>query len=169
MSKYMSDIEYNKVAGNYRPKKIKILLIGEAPPPSGKTYFYVPKVPVRKGSLPATIFQHYFGRNPETEKEYVDMLKILMDEGIFLIDIYDEPIKILDKTKPRWRDMENLDKVINEIPNLRGKIKKRQINIKDENITFLLARNDYKKVIKQIFPDSKLVSWKKFRETKPST
>jgi hypothetical protein len=165
----MSDINYTKEAGKYRPKKIKTLLIGEAPPPSGKTYFYIPKVPVRKDSLPATIFQHYFGKNPKTEKEYTEMLKRLQKKGIFLIDIYDEPIRILDKSKPRWRDMENLDKVIKEIPKLRGKMKKRKINIKDENITFLLARNDYKKEIKQMFPASKLISWKKFRETNTSS
>jgi hypothetical protein len=164
----MNDIKYSKEAGKYRPELIKTLLIGEAPPPTGKTYFYIPKVPVRKGSLPATIFQHYFGMIPKTEKEYTDMLKSLQKDGIFLIDIYDEPIRILDKTKPKWRNMENLDKLIREIPKLSEKMKKRKINIKDENITFLLARNDYKKEIKQNFPDSKLVSWKKFRETKPS-
>ncbi len=93
------------------------------------------------------------------------MLKSLQDEKIFLIDIYDEPIRILDKTKPKWRDMENLDKVIREIPKLRGKMEKKKINVQDKNITFLLARNDYKKEIKQMFPESTLISWKKFRET----
>jgi len=159
----MSDINYTQEAGKYRPNKIKTLLIGEAPPPSGKTYFYIPKVPVR-GGLPATIFQHYFGQNPKTEKEYADMLKRLQKNRIFLIDIYDEPIRILDKTKPKWRDMENLEKLKDEIPKLRGKMKKKKVNVQDKNITFLLARNDYKKEIKQMFPESKLIFWKKFRE-----
>jgi len=36
-------IDYFLESQKYRPKEIKMLLIGEAPPASGKTYFYVPK------------------------------------------------------------------------------------------------------------------------------
>ena len=39
----------------------------------------------------------------------------------------------------------------------------RKISIKDENIIFLLARNNYKKEIKREFPNSKLIRWKDFR------
>jgi hypothetical protein len=34
---------YEELANTYKPKEIKILLIGEDPPPNGKSYFY--KVP----------------------------------------------------------------------------------------------------------------------------
>jgi len=62
---------YENLAKNYKPKNIKILLIGEAPPHNRKSYFYkvpdnyTPKKPIIKDySLPATIFNHYFGRRP---------------------------------------------------------------------------------------------------------
>ena len=69
-------INYLEISEAYRPEKIggKInkLLVSEALPPNGESYFYVPR-PMSNNilahndrSLPATIFCHYFKRRPET-------------------------------------------------------------------------------------------------------
>jgi len=86
-------INYFQESEKYRPDIIKNLLVGEAPPSSGKTYFYVPKalsddIPIRDHrTLPATIFYHYFRTRPISKNEYTDLLLLLKKKGIFLIDI----------------------------------------------------------------------------------
>lgn len=96
-------IDYFKESEKYKPANIKILLIGESPPPSGKSYFYVPRAMSNRRSissdrsLPATIFYHYFMKRPETKEEYIQLLLKLKEVGVFLIDIYDEPIRIREK------------------------------------------------------------------------
>ena len=96
-------INYFEESEKFKPKEVKILLVGEAPPPSGKTYFYVPKPmsnkrPIKDDrSLPATIFYHYFKERPETVERYIELLNKLKDMGIFLVDIIDEPIRISDR------------------------------------------------------------------------
>ena len=86
-------IDYFLKSEKYRPKEIKILLIGEAPPASGKTYFYVPKpmntsIPIREDrSLPATIFHHYFQQRPADVETYIQLLERLREMHRFLIDI----------------------------------------------------------------------------------
>lgn len=86
-------INYFQESEKYRPDIIKNLLVGEAPPSSGKTYFYVPKalsddIPIRDHrTLPATIFYHYFQTRPISKNEYTDLLLLLKKKGIFLIDI----------------------------------------------------------------------------------
>jgi hypothetical protein len=93
-------IDYLRESDKYRPKTIKTLLVGEAPPFSGKTYFYAPcmlpnAIPVENDrSLPATIFNHYFQERPRTTGQYINFLLKLKEKGIFLIDICTEPIKV---------------------------------------------------------------------------
>lgn len=155
-------INYLTESEKYRPKRIMTLLVGEAPPPNRKTYFYVPntkpvKVNIEKDrSLPATIFNHYFGKRPENDVEYYLFLRELQREGIFLIDICDEPIKVRDS-------MEGLQRIIDEIPMLRGKMKGRGILVPDEDIIFLLARPNYKKLLRKEFPVSQMIRWIDFR------
>lgn len=56
--------------------------------------------PIRQDtSLLATIFWHYFQRRPESNEEYMLLLENLKDMGIFLVDIYNETIKIRDNKK----------------------------------------------------------------------
>jgi len=155
-------IDYFNESENYRPKTIKTLLVGEAPPSSGKTYFYVPQAMSDKdliqndSSLPATIFNHYFQKRPTTAEEYVNFLRLLQGKGIFLIDICDEPIKV--RNNP-----EGIQRIKREILELRGKMKRRNINVAVEDIVFLLARKDYKKDIKREFPNSTYKTWIDFR------
>jgi hypothetical protein len=161
-----NNINYFEESEKYRPKNIKTLLIAEASPPSGKRYFYVPKAMSNKTaieadtSLPATIFYHYFQRRPETVQEYVNLLNRLKDMGIFFMDIVDEPIKIRDK---EGINQKNLAYLINKIQQLRRRIRARGITISEENITFLLARKNYKKQLHEEFPHSRLIRWIDFR------
>lgn len=157
-------IDYIPASELYRPKEIKILLIGEAPPPSGKAYFYVPainsrtlKTPIRQDrSLPSTIFYHYFQTRPSTTEEYVDLLKKLKEMGIWLIDVYEYPIKVR-------HDEANLEIIKEHIPKLRAKMRERNIFIDEKNMIFLLARNSYKSLIRQYYPNSKAIPWIDFR------
>ena len=82
-------INYLRGSEIYRPDTIKTLLVGEAPPPNGESYFYVPQNPnnnrlVRDDrTLPATVFNHYFGRRPNDGKEYRAFLFRLKKGGYF--------------------------------------------------------------------------------------
>ena len=159
-------IDYFKESEKYKPQKVKTLLVGEAPPPSGNSYFYVPKPmsnikPIRQDrSLPATIFYHYFQTRPETEVEYVRLLQKLKDKEVFLIDISDEPLRIRERN---GINQMNLERLVAEIPKLRNKIRSRDIFIKDEKIIFLLPRPHYKRYLVDEFPASKCVQWIDFR------
>lgn len=156
-------INYFGESEKYRPEKVRTLLIGEAPPASRKTYFYVPKpmddsIPIRADrSLPATIFNHYFGLRPATAEAYEKLLRRLQEElRIFLIDISDEPIRV--RGNP-----DGVEYVKKQIPNLRIKIAERGIEVPDRNIIFLLARKDYSKEIRLQFPESERIPWIDFR------
>ena len=161
-------IDYFKESEKYKPQKVSTLLVGEAPPPSGNFYFYLPRplsntIPIRSDrSLPATIFHHYFQTRPETEREYVRLLLKLKDMGVFLIDISDEPLRIRER---RGINQLNLDRLISEIPNLRSKMKSREIFIEDGKIIFLLPRLHYKRHLVDEFPESTFVRWIDFRIT----
>jgi hypothetical protein len=137
-------------------------LVGESPPPSGKTYFYLPQrastaTPIRQDrTLPASIFNHYFGKRPESEEEYIAFLIALKKYGIFLIDICDEPVRV--RNNP-----EGVDRIVYELSNLRAKMKKRHISVPDDQIIFLLARNNYLREIRTQFPAARHIRWIDFR------
>ncbi len=158
-------IDYISEAEKFRPKVIRTLLIAEAPPPSGRKYFYVPrdvstKRPIANDrNLSATIFNHYFRKRPSTKEGYEKLLRKLQERGIFLIDILDKPLRIRGNKK-------NKRILIKQIPKLRKKIKSRKIKIEDKKIIFLLPRKSYKSYIKRHFPNSKIISWANFRRTK---
>ncbi|MEN6411918.1 MAG: hypothetical protein ABFC84_04010 [Veillonellales bacterium] len=155
-------LNYVELSEKYRPTRINTLLIGEAPPPCGTKYFYLPQklksnISIREDrSLPATIFWHYFQRRPQDEQEYTVLLDRLKNAGIFLVDILDEPIKIRG-------NRENEAKLVAEIPNLKNKLENRKIIISEEKMIFLLARNTYKKIIKKYFKSASLIPWIEYR------
>jgi hypothetical protein len=155
-------INYHIEAEKYRPSVIKTLLVGEAPPPSCKAYFYLPRLmtettPIeRDASLPATIFHHYFRTRPNSIDAYTCLLRALKANGIFLIDICDDPIRVRGSK-------DGLSRIVSEIPRLRSKLAHRGISVADESIVFLLARRNYKRAIRDEFPNAKLIEWRHFR------
>jgi hypothetical protein len=162
-------LNYIEISEKYKPHKVKTLLIAEAPPPNGKAYFYLPKKmnPYREiknyTSLPATIFYPYFRTIPKTILDYEKLLLKLCSNGIFLLDIYDIPLKIRDKSFPNWINQRNLKILTNEIPLLKHKIIERIGEVVETNITFLLARKHYTTLLKQYFPIANYCSWIDFR------
>jgi len=116
--------------------------------------------------LPATIFNHYFGKRPCNKDEYKSFLTSLKDNGIFLIDIIDEPLRIRDRNSPKQIHLQNYKYLVSCIPKLKAKILKLNIDIEEEKITFLLARQHYKSELRNEFPKSRLISWKDFRMNK---
>ena len=162
-------IDYRGQANKYRPIKIITLLIGEAPPPSGSRYFYLPvdmkntRVIEKDTSLPATIFNYYFGKRPYSKAEYEVFLNKLKDGEIFLIDIIDKPLRIRDRKSKSGFNDKNLKYLISQIQYLKEKIENLGIDIEDGKIIFLLAGSKYKKELKAEFPKSQFIRWKDFR------
>ncbi|MBA7528606.1 hypothetical protein ES705_20794 [subsurface metagenome] len=162
-------INYREQANKYRPGKITTLLIGEAPPPNGKKYFYLPvvlkngRIIEKDASLPATIFHHYFGKRPYSKAEYEIFLNKLKNAGIILVDIIDEPLRIRDRKSKSGFNDKNLKYLISQIQYLREKIENLRIDIEEGKIIFLLARSKYKKELKAEFPKSQFIRWKDFR------
>lgn len=99
-------------------------------------------------------------KRPETKEEYIQLLLKLKEVGVFLIDIYDEPIRIREKN---GINKNNLNSLIAKIPSIRNKMNSRKINVKDSDIIFLLPRQHYKRYLKKEFPDSKYIRWIDFR------
>lgn len=155
-------IDYTSESQKYRPSKVTTLLIGEAPPPKRDSYFYLPTQlsntqDIRNDrTLPATIFHHYFRKRPHDIKEYETLLNQLKEKGIFLVDIYEKPIRVRGS-------QEGLEKIIEEIPKLRGKLKKGKIDIVEDKMIFLLARNNYKAQIREEFSNAHFIRWIDFR------
>jgi len=155
-------IDYLAQSEKYRPDVVETLLVGEAPPPNGKSYFYLPATlrntrSIRDNrSLPATIFYHYFQKLPASEEEYADFLSRLKELPVFLVDIFDKPIKV--RGSP-----EGMRQIVEAIPALRAKLKRRDIEVAEKRIVFLLARKNYRKQISEEFPKSSLVPWIDFR------
>lgn len=155
-------IDYVAQSEAHRPAVIETLLVGEAPPPSGNSYFYLPTTlcstkSIRDNrSLPATIFYHYFQRLPSDEGQYSELLLELKRRGVFLVDILDEPVKVRDSP-------EGVQQIVGAIPKLREKLRRRNIDVPEDCITFLLARKTYQKSLKAEFPRSRLVPWIEFR------
>ena len=161
-------LNYKELAYNYKPEdEIKILLVGEAPPPSGRKYFYSvpqnykPKSNIeRDTSLPGTIFNHFFDKLPNNSSEYEKYLIKLKTNGIFLIDMYEHPIQVRNNKEDSLpiifsdSNLENLDYRIQSL-----------ISEKSE-IIFLLARTYKKEYIlklKNKFNTAKFIRWIDFR------
>lgn len=167
-------LNYWALSEDYRPTVIETLLVAEAPPPGGQAYFYLPATVPRAAtiretvSLPATIFFHYFKALPANKAEYLDFLEKLKSMGVFLVDIYDDPIKVnhrhwTPKEEAAKKKKEAIETIKSAIPLLRRKLKERKIAIADERITFVMPRTDYNKHIRQEFPRSQVFQWVDFR------
>lgn len=154
-------MNYKKLAKKYKPKKIKTILVGESPPQNGKTYFYLPIDKITIGSFPGTIFKHYFNRLPIDKKEYISFLEVLQSWGIWVIDITDKPVKVWVDRKNWIKDEKVIKKISNKLPRLKRRISR--LKVSEDNVTFLLARNDYKSKVKKLFPYSSYYDWKSFR------
>jgi len=154
-------INYSDLANKYKPDIIDTLLVGEAPPQSGKSYFYLPVNQVNAGSLPGTVFIHYFGILPQSKKEYIYFLEQLRRRRIWVIDIIDEPVEVWINRSKWIKNPAGINKISNNLPSLKKRIA--ELNINERDVTFLLARNDYASKVRTLFPNSIKTTWSKFR------
>jgi hypothetical protein len=76
-------------AREYKPKRVDVLLVAEAPPRALDRYFYFPDVRVQD-SLFRYVCRALLDREPTREGK-PDLLAELRDRGIFLIDLQQEP------------------------------------------------------------------------------
>lgn len=156
-------MNYATIAKPYKPKCIKILLIGEAPPHNGTSYFYkIPaKYPLMDTSMPFTIFNHYFNKCPNDKIQYKDFLECLKSREVFLIDIINKPLEIRKNRKFNFPNIAKLT-CSNTFKNLKQRIKR--LSNCDTKIIFLLPTGrPYIKKLQKVFPNASFVNWKCFR------
>lgn len=78
-----------RAARRYKPERIDLLLVAEAPPSALDRYFYFPDVR-EQDSLFRYVCRALLGREPTREGK-ADLLAELRERGVFLIDLQDEP------------------------------------------------------------------------------
>jgi hypothetical protein len=78
----------DKAAARYRPKRVKLLLVAEAPPTELDRYFYFEDVP-RADYLFRGVVPSLLGEEPSRSK--ARQLAALKDLGVFLIDLRPDP------------------------------------------------------------------------------
>jgi hypothetical protein len=163
-------LKYKNAAEKYKPNKIKTLLIGEAPPPPTEknpnpNYFYITpsKFTGHNASLPGRVFTHYFGSYAKGKEDYANKLEKLRDNGIFMIDIVEEPITV-KKSKLEPEIPESVEIIKNSLPKLKERIK--ELGVSEENVIFLIpSHRSYRKDARRMFPNSKFPKgWKEFSE-----
>jgi hypothetical protein len=76
-------------AARYKPKKVELLLVAEAPPAALDRYFYFESVP-DQDSLFRHVFRAVLAIEPSRSAKS-DQLRSLTDRGVFLIDLKPEP------------------------------------------------------------------------------
>lgn len=78
-----------RAAQRYKPEKIGLLLVAEAPPEALDRYFYFPAVRTQD-SLFRYVCRAILGCVP-TRGEKTELLAALRDRGVFLIDLQEDP------------------------------------------------------------------------------
>jgi len=76
-------------AARYKPKKVELLLVAEAPPAALDRYFYFEHVP-DQDSLFRHVVRAVLATAPSRSAKR-DQLRSLTDRGVFLIDLKSEP------------------------------------------------------------------------------
>jgi len=79
-----------RAARKYKPTRVKLLLVAEAPPAALDRYFYFEKVP-RQDSLFRYVVRSILGVE-STRENKPQLLARLRNEGVFLIDLKTDPI-----------------------------------------------------------------------------
>ena len=77
-------------ADRYKPRRISLLLVAEAPPAALDRYFYFDNVHT-KDDLFRYVCRGALGKEPDRSEKAV-LLGELRDKGMFLIDLQEEPI-----------------------------------------------------------------------------
>lgn len=129
---------YNKLANEFRPKRIKTLFVGESFPIGG-AYFYWPKS--ISGPLGKSVFRKSLGKIPKDNGQYLSFLKKLKGKGVFVIDIYENPLRV-----GRNDERELIKRLIEE------KMFHRIRNLNPKRVYFILPKRNqkYERAINQL-------------------
>src|SRR4051794_26313927 len=79
-----------RAAAKYRPQRIKLLLIAEAPPAALDRYFYFESVG-EHDALFRYVYRVLLNKEPTRENK-LQLLRQLRDRGVFLVDLKLDPI-----------------------------------------------------------------------------
>ncbi len=85
-------------AKKHQPKRIRLLLVAEAPPCAGDRYFYYPDVE-QHDWLYRYVWQVLSGEKPEKNAKAANLAR-LRDAGVFLVDLHEDEI-----AKPTLKDL----------------------------------------------------------------
>lgn len=85
-------------AARWRPERIALLLVDEAPPSALDRYFYFEHVPAQD-SLFRHVVEAVLGDKPSRDK--AASLAALRDHGVFLVDLCEEPFRDRREAIPR--------------------------------------------------------------------
>lgn len=124
-------IKIEKARLNYKPNKVKTLLVAEAPPDNLDRFFYFENVKERDylflGITEALYpeLKNDFIANGRMQEKKTDMLNKFKNDGYYLIDLSDSPISLLSNN-----DLETF------VPNLIEKVKK----LADDNTNIILIK-----------------------------
>ena len=77
-------------SAKYKPKRVRLLLVAEAPPCTTDRYFYFEDV-AEHDSLFRYVYRGLFGETPTREAK-ADHLARMRGAGVYLIDVSEEPI-----------------------------------------------------------------------------
>lgn len=77
-------------AKKYRPTKVRLLLVAEAPPCTPERYFYFESVD-RHDWLFRYVWEGLFGTKPDKANKAAHLAK-LRDSGVFMIDLHEESV-----------------------------------------------------------------------------
>lgn len=127
---------YQHYAEDFKPKKIKFLLIGESPPltPEGQElrYFYNYKNNVGRNVLLSTISFVFIGRGFRKGNNKKEFLNKLCEKGVFLVDATYTPIN--KKNKKERREI-----IKEDYPSLKKNIL--NLNLSSDTKFFLIHNN----------------------------
>lgn len=78
-------------AERYRPDKVRLLLVAQAPPAADDRYFYFPDV-ATQDSLLRSVVRAILPQTELTRSNKAALLAQLRDRGVFLIDLKPDPV-----------------------------------------------------------------------------
>ncbi len=79
-----------KAAEKYKPAKVKLLIVAEAPPCTPDRYFYFERMDMHDW-LFRYVWEGLTGEKPDRTRK-AEHLAALRDAGVFLIDLHEDPI-----------------------------------------------------------------------------
>lgn len=131
---FMKD-RYQTARLKYKPNKIRILFIAEAPPQDERRFFYYEDVTSHDALFINLIrvlypdFVNVYGKSVEAIRDNkTNLLNSLKQDGYFLIDALPKPINLkLSSSKRKNLIKQNKDNLLREIFTLQGKNKNMQV------------------------------------------